>query len=162
MIAKYFGRMASRVSPQVLARAWGIWAPFRGAGIRVDRISSDFRETDVSMKITMRNRNIVGTHFGGSLYAMSDPFYMVMLLNILGSEYIVWDKSAQIKFVKPGKTKVFAKFRLSLEEIEKIKIEIEKSEKGTYLLEKKVEVLDTNQQVVAVVDKVIYIKKKGS
>ena len=110
----------------------------------------------------MRNRNIVGTHFGGSLYAMSDPFYMVMLLNILGSEYIVWDKSAQIKFVKPGKTKVFAKFRLSLEEIEKIKIEIEKSEKGTYLLEKKVEVLDTNQQVVAVVDKVIYIKKKGS
>src|SRR5689334_18498320 len=95
-----------------LQRRINFYSPYLGAGVRVTRVSEDFRQVDVEMPLRFYNRNYVGTHFGGSLYSMCDPFYMLMLIHILGPEYIVWDKAAAIRFKKPGKGVVKASFRL--------------------------------------------------
>ncbi len=86
-----------------LRRLLNVYPPFLGAGIYIKRIAMDYREVDVEMKLRWYNRNYVSTHFGGSLYAMTDPFYMLMLINILGEGYAVWDKAAHIDFVSPGR-----------------------------------------------------------
>jgi hypothetical protein len=79
------------------------YPPYLGAGVRVRHISDDFRDVTVSMGLGWYNRNYVGTQFGGSLYSMVDPFYMLMLMENLGRQYIVWDKAADIDFISPGK-----------------------------------------------------------
>lgn len=90
-----------------------VWPPFVGAGIRVTRLDADWRAIDVEMKMRFWNSNYVGTHYGGSLYSMTDPFYMLMLIENLGRDYIVWDKAATIRFRKPGTGKMRAEFRLT-------------------------------------------------
>lgn len=86
-----------------------IWAPFLGAGIRVKRLAPDWKEIDVEMKLHWWNANYVGTHYRGSLYFMTDPFFMLMLIENLGKDYVVWDKSASIRFKKPGRGTVSAR-----------------------------------------------------
>src|SRR5437868_13852984 len=86
-----------------LRRGVNLWPPFLGAGIRVKRIASDMKAIDVEMKLRWWNANYVGTHFGGSLFAMTDAFYMLMLMANLGRDYIVWDRAASIRYRKPGK-----------------------------------------------------------
>jgi hypothetical protein len=81
--------------------------PFLGAGIRVKRLASDWKEIDVEMRLRWWNANYVGTRYGGSLYSTADPFFMVMLIENLGKEYIVWDKAASIRLKKPGTRKSF-------------------------------------------------------
>src|SRR5215470_16056488 len=111
-------------------RRWiNFWPPFLGAGIRVKRISPDLREVDVEMKLRWWNANYVGTHYGGSLYSMTDPFYMLMLLENLGSGYIVWDKAASIRFRKPGKGRMRAEFRLTQAQIDALRAQLETFEK---------------------------------
>jgi Domain of unknown function (DUF4442) len=143
---------------KILFKIMNFWPPFWGAGIHIDRISKDLMEVDVSLKLRFWNRNYVGTQYGGSLYSMTDPFYMLMLLQILGRNYIVWDKGATIKFKKPGKSKVYAQFRLSPEQIEGFKAELEEKNKIEPVI--KVLIKDGNGEVIAEVDKVLYIKKK--
>jgi acyl-coenzyme A thioesterase PaaI-like protein len=107
-------------------RRWiNFWPPFLGAGIRISHIASDMKSVDVRMKLHFWNANYVGTHFGGSLFAMTDAFYMLMLMANLGREYIVWDKAATIRYRKPGKGTVRAEFRLSDSQIEDVTREIE-------------------------------------
>src|SRR5271169_6594091 len=93
-----------------------IYIPYLGTGIVVKSVSPDYREIFVQMKLRWYNRNYVGTHFGGSLYAMTDPFFMLMLISILGEEFVVWDKSAHIDFIKPGKGTVTARFLITEEQ----------------------------------------------
>eukprot|EP00126_Sphaerothecum_destruens_P004072 Sdes_comp17969_c0_seq2m7228 len=81
----------------------GLWPPYLGAGIRVSHVCSSFKTIKVEMKQRFYNANWVGVHYGGSLYSMTDPFYMIMLIKHLGPQYVVWDKSAQIRYKKPGK-----------------------------------------------------------
>jgi len=80
-----------------------LWPPFLVAGIRVKRLDPDWKRIDVEMNLHPWNSNYVGTHYGGSLYSMADPFYMLMLMENLGRDFVVWDKSASIRFRKPGK-----------------------------------------------------------
>lgn len=110
------------------------------------------------MRMRFWNKNYVGTHFGGSLYAMTDPFYMLMLLNILGKNYIVWDKSANINFVKPGKGKVFAEFKFTEKQIEEIKDITNKQYK--YEPSYMVSIKNSLGETVAEVEKELYIRKK--
>ena len=134
------------------------YPPFLGAGVRVEHISDDYLNIDVSMGLRWYNRNYVGTQFGGSLYAMTDPFFMLMLMNILGRDYIVWDQAAKIDFVSPGKGKVWARFRLSADEIARVKAE---AERGVPLRPVyHVEVRDEQDALVARVEKTLYIRKK--
>jgi hypothetical protein len=95
-----------------MLRLNNIWPPLAAAGIHI-RWGADMKSADVEMNLRHWNQNFVGTHYGGSLYSMTDPFYMLMLISNLGSDYIVWDKAAHIRFRKPGKGKVRAEFRLT-------------------------------------------------
>lgn len=142
-----------------LSRRINFYPPYLGAGVRVTRISDDFRDVEVEMPLRFYNRNYVGTHFGGSLYSMVDPFYMVMLMNILGPGYIVWDKAATIRFKKPGKGVMKASFHLTEDQIAEIRASADAQPKvePQFL----VVIKDAEGTVVAEVDKLLYVKKKS-
>ena len=136
-----------------------LWPPFLGAGIRVKRLQPDWKEIAVEMKLRRWNSNYVGTHYGGSLYSMTDPFFMLMLIENLGRDYIVWDKSASIRFRKPGKGKVFASFRLLDEQVEEIRQALKTAEKIDRAFA--VEIKDESGTVIAEVQKVLHVRKKN-
>jgi len=141
---------------RLLLRAINAWPPFLGAGIRVKRFGP--HAIDVEMKLRRWNRNYVGTHFGGSLYSMTDPFFMLMLLENLGSEYLVWDKAATIRFRKPGRGTVRAEFRLSDEQVEEIKQAAAHGKTEPTFV---VQVKDESGDVVAEVEKVLWVRRKA-
>jgi acyl-coenzyme A thioesterase PaaI-like protein len=134
-----------------------IYPPLLGAGIRVRQI--DERSTYVEMKLTALNRNLVGVHFGGSLYAMCDPWYMLILIRLLGNDYIVWDKAASIKFVSPGRGKVAATFLIPPERIDQIRADADRDGKTEPTFS--VDVLDEQGKVVAHVEKLLYVRRKN-
>jgi hypothetical protein len=135
-----------------------IWPPFLGAGIRVKRLQPDWKQIDVEMKLRRWNSNYVGTHYGGSLYSMTDPFFMLMLIENLGRDYIVWDKSAGIRFRKPGRGKVSAVFTVSDDQIDEIRRALETEEKIDR--EFSVEIKDESGVTIAEVQKVLHVRKK--
>jgi hypothetical protein len=137
----------------------GIWPPYLGAGVSVTRVSPDLRDIEVTMRLRFWNRNYVGTQFGGSLYSMVDPFYMIMLIENLGREYIVWDKSATIKFIKPARGRVRARFLLTEERIAEIRHAADTQERVRP--EFRVEIRDDAGEVVAEVLKVLSVKHKS-
>lgn len=130
-----------------------------GAGIRIKEIAPDFSYFRSEMKLRFYNKNYVGVHFGGSLYSMCDPFFMLILLERLGSDYIVWDKAGNMIFVKPGTGKVIAEFRIPETEIQRIKDEIEVKKKGDYLFT--TDVKNEEGEVIAKLEKTVYIRKRG-
>lgn len=134
------------------------YLPFLGAGIQITHVSDDFLEINVQMPLNKRNKNYVGTHFGGSLYAMTDPFLMLMLMENLGKNYIIWDKAAHIDFISPGKGTVYAQFRLTSKQIAQVKLAAETGK--AICPEYTVEVLDADGKIVAKVIKTLYVKKK--
>jgi len=134
------------------------WPPFLFSGITVIEVAKDFRYAKVRLKKKMLTSNYVGTLFGGSLFAMTDPFYMVMVLKNLGKDYIVWDKRSEIEYVSPGKKTVYADFHLSDAELEEIKDEV--AANGKYLKWFEVDIKSADGTVVAIVKKQIYIRKK--
>jgi len=140
-------------------RRWiNFWPLFLGAGIRVQRISPNMKAVDVEMKLRWWNTNYVGTHFGGSLFAITDAFYMLMLMHNLGRDYIVWDKAASIRYKKPGKGMARAEFRLSDSQIEEIceKLKTLPKYDAVFSVEEK----DEAGVVIALVERVIYVRKK--
>ena len=141
-----------------LKRWIGMYPPYLGAGVRVTELADDFKTVRVEMPLRFYNRNYVGTHFGGSLYSMCDPFYMLMLINILGPEYIVWDKAASIRFKRPGKGVVKAVFQLSDEQVAAIKAAADTQ--GKVEPQFQVTVTDSDGNVVAEIDKLLYVRKK--
>jgi len=149
-----------RLSPNMLRLVMNIWPPFRSSGIKVVAISSDYLSSRVILKQRLLNRNYVGTHFGGSMFSMTDPFFMLMLLKNLGKQYIVWDKAAKIDFIKPGKGTLTAHFSLTLDEIQQIREVVNREQK--YLLEKNILIKNEMDEVVASVTKVLYVRLKRS
>ena len=135
-----------------------IWPPFFFAGIRVKYISTDFRAAKVELTLRPWNKNAVGTHFGGSLFAMTDPFYMLMMLAQLGNNYLVWDKSADIDLIKPGKGKVSAHFLISQQLIDEV---INNTASGKkYLPQIPVFIKDQQGDIVAKLNRTLYVRKK--
>jgi acyl-coenzyme A thioesterase PaaI-like protein len=144
--------------PALFARLMSLWPPFFWAGIRVDFIAPDWREVHTSLTLRFFNSNYVGTHFGGSLFAMADPFYMIMLANLLGRDYRVWDQAAEITFLKPGKGKVEAVFRVTDQDLAEIRAACSTGEK--YLRDFTVDITDQAAEKVATVRKVVYVRLK--
>jgi len=134
------------------------YSPYRGAGIAIETIDLDDYYIRVKMPLTRRNRNLVGTHFGGSLYSMVDPFYMLILIHHLGHKYIVWDKSATINFLSPGRNTVYAEIRLNADEITEIKKLAENHE--PVLRHYSLNIVDDAGTRIAEVEKVLYIRRK--
>lgn len=143
---------------RLLLKLINFWPPYLGAGIKVKYMAKDMRVIEVEMKLRFWNRNYVGTHFGGSLFSMVDPFYMLMLVTHLGRDYIVWDKAATIQFKSPGRGKVCARFELTEEEVQRVKALADKGDKVEPVYH--VTIKDEQNNVVAEVAKTLYVRKK--
>ena len=135
-----------------------LWPPFLGAGIRVRHIAEDWSEAIVELRQGLMNRNYVGTHYGGSLFSMTDPFYALMLMHRLGPRYLVWDQAASIEFLAPGRGTVRAVFALSGERVEAIRADAAAGEK--VLPDFDVEIRDSGGELVARVHKTLYVRLK--
>jgi acyl-coenzyme A thioesterase PaaI-like protein len=144
-------------SPAHLRRWINLWPPFLGAGIRITRIAPDTKAVDVEMRLRWWNANYVGTHFGGSLFAMTDAFYMLMLMANLGRDYIVWDKAASIRYRKPGRGTVRAEFRITDAQLDDIREKLKTLPKYEPVL--RVEVKDTQGIVIAEVEKLLHVRR---
>ena len=152
--------MSARLGARRLLRLFRFWPPYLGAGIRVTEVSEDVRVITVELNLTPWNRNYLGTHFGGSLYAMCDPFYMFMVIQAMGPGYAVWDKAATIDFIKPGRGRVTARFELLEERLAQIRAEVAQNGKSHPRFE--VTVRDQEGDIVARVGKVLSVRPARS
>ena len=146
------------MKPSSLRRFFNVWPAFLFTGIHVTAISHDWRQARVELRMRPWTKNYVGTHFGGSLFAMTDPFWMILVKECLGNDYIVWDKAAEIEFVKPGKGTVHAEFRVTDELLDEIRAATKSGEK--YLHWCPADVIDAQGDVVARIRKQIYVRRK--
>ena len=135
-----------------------VWPPFLFAGIRVTHIADDFRYARVELRERWYNRNYVKTHFGGSLFAMTDPFWMIMVLRQMGGDYRVWDQAGDIQFLKPGKGTVVAEFKLDQAVVDELQAAAAGGEKVLRWFE--VDVRNPAGETVARVRKQIYVRRK--
>lgn len=147
-----------RLGAGALRLGMNLWPPFVGAGIHVEYIAPDFRHVRVRLRMGLLNRNYFGTHFGGSLFAMTDPFYALMLLHNLPRGYVVWDKTSQIHYKAPGRGRVYADFVLSDERIAEVIAATANGRK--YEPTWPVDIVDTAGSIVATVDKTLYVRCK--
>jgi hypothetical protein len=145
---------------QALRRWVNLWPPLLGAGIRIRRIAPDMKSIDVEMQLRWWNANYVGTQFGGSLFAMTDPPYMLMLMANLGSDYIVWDKAATIRYRKPGRGTVRAEFRLSDSQLDDIREKLKMLPKYEPVFS--IEVKDESGVVIAEVEKRLHVRRRDA
>ncbi len=134
------------------------YAPYRGAGIEIDELDYANYHIRVKMPLTRKNQNIVGVHFGGSLYSMVDPFYMLLLMHHLGPKYIVWDKEATIQFLSPGRGTVYADIRIDAEEVKTI-MNLAADHAPVYR-NYQVDIYDDSGVRIAEVKKTLYIRRK--
>lgn len=141
-----------------LRRLVNFWPPLLFNSIRATYISDDFREIRVELRLRMYNRNNVGVHFGGNLFSMTDPWFMLMLMHNLGRDYFVWDKKATIEFVAPGRGAVTANFVLHESLLDEIKGRTADGDK--YLPEFHVDIRDSTGALIARVHKTLYVKRK--
>ncbi|HKZ44458.1 MAG TPA: DUF4442 domain-containing protein [Anaerolineales bacterium] len=150
--------MKNSTSPFLWKLLFWLYPAYRGTGGRVTYIAPDWSEVHVKIPLNLRTWNYVGTIFGGSMYGAVDPIYMIMLIKRLGDEYIVWDKKAVIRFIKPGRNTLRSIFLLPDQEIELIKesLQLDHSIDRTY----QVDLVDQEGILCAQVEKTIYIRKK--
>lgn len=146
------------LSAEAIRLGMNLWPPFVGAGIHVESIAEDFRSARVRLKLRWYNRNFFGTHFGGSLFAMTDPFCAILVMHNLDRQYLVWDKSACIRFAAPGRSTVWANFSINQAQIDDILAHTAAGEK--YEPWFSVDVVDRAGSVVATIDKQLYIRRQ--
>ncbi len=154
-----FATMRRKLSAKWLKRILNLWPPYLGSGIRVLEISENWDYARVKLRKGLINTNYFGTAYGGSLFSMTDPFYVLLLTNRLGRNYIVWDKGASIKYISPGKTHVFCEFKLSQQQIDEIRAHADANDKHEPRFE--VDVFDTDGNLVAKVEKTLHVKRKS-
>jgi acyl-coenzyme A thioesterase PaaI-like protein len=145
-------------SPRLVRWSLNTWLPLIGAGIRVRRVAPDFREFVVEMPLRRFNRNAFGSHFGGSLYAMTDPFFVLMLRHNLGPDYVVWDRAACIDYVAAGRSRVRAVLRLADQDLKTIRSATESGSKHLHLFH--ADVVDAEDLLVARIEKLIYVRRR--
>jgi acyl-coenzyme A thioesterase PaaI-like protein len=148
--------LATRLQRHVL----NLVPAYFGTGARIVHIARDWREVRVELPLSLRTRNYVGTIFGGSMYAAVDPVYMIMLLRNLGPEYVVWDKAAVIRFLRPGRSTLRASFQLAEAELEAIRAALAQARSVDRVYT--VDLLDAEGKVCAQVEKTLYIRRKAA
>ena len=146
------------MTPRRFRLLMNLWPPFLFSGIRVTRIDDGFRHARVELRQRWFNRNYVGTHFGGNLFAMTDPFWMIMTLRALGKDHVVWDKAGEIEFIRPGRGTVHAEFALDEATLQTIRDAT--ADGAKYLHWFTTDVLDASGEPVARVRKQIYVRRK--
>lgn len=138
---------------------FNIFPGFRRTGARMIKASDDLHYAKIRLPLNYKTRNYVGTIYGGSMYSCADGIYMVQLINILGKEYVVWDKSASIRFRRPGNTTLYGEFAISPEFVKQVKSEIKQQNEKDYTM--KVDLVDQAGEVYATIEKVLYIASKA-
>lgn len=151
--------MAESLKAKFYRWTFNFFPAYRRTGGRIIYISQDLQEVRVKLPLNWKTRNYVGTIFGGSLYGAVDPIYMIMLIKLLGPDYIVWDKAATIRFKKPGRSTLFATFKIDNNELDAIRNALAKQNplNRNYI----VDLVDKQGIVHATCEKVIYFRKKG-
>jgi acyl-coenzyme A thioesterase PaaI-like protein len=144
--------------PATLRRLMNLWPPFLVNGIKVTHIAHDWSALSVRLRLRPWNRNYVGTHFGGNLFAMTDPMWMIMAIHRLGSDYVVWDKAGKIEFVKPGREDVFADFILDQQAVDEMREATAGGEKLLRWFE--TDVRTASGELIARVGKQLYVRRK--
>jgi len=153
-------KMINFLSPIRVVKLLSYWPPYLTAGVKVSYVAKDFKKIIVKMRQRFWNTNYVGSHFGGSLYSMTDPFFMFMLLENLKQDHIVWDKSAEIEFIKPAKGEVSVIFEITDHDIERIKNKAMAT--FSFIENFCVEIKDQDDQIVARVNKGLYVRRKDA
>lgn len=150
--------MPESLRTRLMRHAFNLFPAYRGTGGRITYIAGDWREVRIRLPLSLRTRNYVGTIFGGSMYGAVDPVYMLMLIQNLGPGYVVWDKAASIRFRRPGRTTLFARFHLAAAELDTIRdlLTRQRSTDRVYT----VELTDAEGVVHAVVEKTIHVSRK--
>ena len=138
--------------------AFNFWPCIWCTGSRVEFIAGDFKELHVSIKLNIRTRNRVGTVYGGSIYSSVDPYFMLLFMEILGRDYVVWDKGASMKFVRPIVDKVKCRFLINDELVAEVKQKI--AENGEYTFDLPLKYEDDNGTVYATFTKQVYAAGK--
>ena len=146
------------MTPRLLRFGLNLWPPFLFTGIHVTDIGADWRSARVELRLRPWNRNYVGTQFGGSLFAMTDPYWMLLMLHALPPDYIVWDKAGEIEFVRPGRSTVHADFRLDDAVIDEVIAAAANGDKVLRWFD--TDVIDVDGEVVAKVRKQLYLRRK--
>ena len=150
--------MLRKLGPQGLRRLLNLWPPFLFTGIHVRAMSDDWRSAEVELRSRPWNRNYVGVHFGGSLFAMTDPFWMLLAMNAIGRDYYVWDRAGRIEFLKPARGTVRARFELDTPALEAMRAEADSGEKVLRWFE--TDIVDATGETVARVHKQLYVRRK--
>ena len=153
-----FQTLSKDLGATALRRGLNLWPPFLAASVHVDRISPDFREFDVSLRMRPWSRNYVGTQFGGSMFAMTDPFWMMMLQRTLGPEFAVWDTRGEIDHLRPGREDVTARFHLDEATLDEVRAATAGNAKHLRWFE--VDLVQDDGTVVARVRKQVYVRRK--
>lgn len=146
------------MNASLMRHLFNLWPPFLAAGIHVTSLAPDFRHARVELRQRPWNRNYVGTHFGGSLFAMTDPFWMIMVLQRLGRDYLVWDQAGEIEFLKPGRGTVHADFELTEAVLAELRAAAAGGEKILRWFE--TDIIDASGERVARVRKRLYVRLK--
>jgi acyl-coenzyme A thioesterase PaaI-like protein len=150
--------MKNSIKPGTLRRILNLWPPFLCSGIRVTELAPDWRSARVELRSRPWNRNYVGVHFGGNLFAMTDPFWMLLTMHALGGDFIVWDQAASIEFLKPGRGTVHARFLLDEAVLDQLRAVTAGGDKYLHWFE--TDIVDEAGDVVARVRKQVYVRRK--
>ncbi|UWX97319.1 DUF4442 domain-containing protein [Arthrobacter zhaoxinii] len=147
-----------QAKPATVRRFMNVWPPFAFTGIRITRLDPEYWGVSVRLRSYWWNKNVAGVHFGGSLFAMTDPFWMMLLLHHLGGDHVVWDRAAEVEFLKPGKGEVRAEFVLDPADVERLR---RLAANGDKVLEWfSVDVTDSTGDVVARIRKQVHVRRK--
>ena len=147
-----------KMTPRLFKLGLNLWPPFLFTGIHVDAVGADWRSARVELRLRPWNRNYVGTQFGGSLFAMTDPFWMLLTLNAIGSDYYVWDQAGSIEFVKPGRGTVHAQFDLDDATLQELRDATAGGQKVLRWFDN--DIIDRDGELVARVRKQLYVRRK--
>lgn len=152
------GVKALTAKPGMVRRYMNLWPPFAFSGIRIIHLDPGFQSATVRLRMHWWNRNVAGVHFGGSLFAMTDPFWMMLLLRHLGRDHVIWDRAAEVDFIKPGTGDVTAQFVLKPDDVERLR---DLAAGGAKVLEWfTVDITDGTGEVVARVRKQVYVRRR--
>jgi len=151
--------MAESIKTRLMRWGFNFFPAYRRTGARFTYIADDLHEIRIRLPLNWKTRNYVGTIFGGSMYSAVDPVYMVMLIKLLGPDYIVWDKAATIHFRKPGRTTLYARFTLDQRELEVIREQLQHEPKIERIF--RADLTDRQGTVHATVDKTLHIRRNA-
>lgn len=152
--------MAESLRTRLFRWYFNFFPAYRGTGARVTYIAGDWREIRVKLPLSLRTRNYVGSIYGGSLYGSVDPIYMIMLMKLLGPDFVVWDKAATIRFRKPGKTTLYARCALDDAELQRIRTELVAQPSLDCVYH--IDLVDAAGVVHAEIDKTIYVRRRSA